>query len=70
MGFAVVKYSVMEGYENTNQTKANGGISPVSVTLSNGQTFAWGPNQSHTLPEPFCDEAVAFDNRLEIVSRS
>lgn len=72
MGYSVVKHSVMvdQGQQNTNQTAAFGGRSPVTVTLSNGQTFSWGPNESHTLEDNFAAEAVAADNRLKVVSRS
>ncbi len=70
MAYIVIKYSVMEGNESTNQRKSFGGLSPVRLTLSNGQTFTWGPNQSHTLPFPFGEEALAADNRLKEVSRS
>lgn len=70
MSNVVIKYSVMEGNENTNQTKSFGGISPVSVTLSNYQTYTWGPNESHTLADPYAGEALAADNRLVEVSRS
>jgi hypothetical protein len=70
MANIVIKYSVMEGNENTNQNKGNGGLSPVTVTLSNGQQYSWGPNASHTLVSPFGEEALAADNRLVEISRS
>ncbi len=70
MANVVIKFSVMEGYENTNQTKSFGGQSPVLVTLSNHQQYSWGPNESHTLVSPYAEEALAQDNRLKEVSRS
>jgi len=70
MAYLVIKYSVMEGYESTNQTKSFGGQSPVVLTLSNYQTYSWGPNQSHTLASPYGEEALAADARLKEVSRS
>lgn len=68
--YVVIKYSVMEGNENTNQNKAQGGNSPITVTLSNHQTYTWGPNESKTLPTPYADEALAANNKLKEVSRS
>lgn len=65
-----IKYSVMEGNENTNQNKANGGNSPISVVLSNYQTYTWGPNESHTLEQPYASEALAANNKLKEVGRS
>lgn len=69
MANVVIKYSVMEG-NDTNQTKAFGGLSPVKLNLSNGQSLAWGPNESKTLAEPFAQEALAASNLLKEVSRS
>lgn len=70
MSNVVIKYSVMEGNENTNQTKSFSGISPVNVVLSNHQTVTWGPNESKTLVEPYAGEALAANNKLKEVSRS
>lgn len=70
MAYVVIKYSVMEGNENTNQNQAQGGNSPISLTLSDGKNYSWGPNESKTLAEPFASEALAANNRLTEVSRS
>jgi hypothetical protein len=74
MANVVIKYSVMEndntGRASTNQNKAQGGNSPVKVTLSNYQTYTFGPNESKTLVSPYAEEALAADNRLKEVSRS
>lgn len=70
MSNVVIKYSVMEGYANTNQNKSFSGNSPVTVTLSNGQTYTFGPNQTHVFADNFAVEVLAQDNRLKEVSRS
>ena len=66
----VIKYSVMEGNQNTNQNKSFSGNSPVRVTDSAGHRWAFGPNESKTIPEPYANEVLAADNRLKEVSRS
>ncbi len=60
------------GFEGTevNQTKTFSGVSTVTVTLSNYQTYTWQPGESHTLVSPYAEEALAADNRLKEVSRS
>ena len=76
MANVVMKYSVMETgsgktpNESTNQNKAGVGNSPISLVLSNYQTVTWGPNETHTLAQPYADEALAANNRLKEVSRS
>lgn len=70
MSYVVIKRSVMvdQGQQSTDQKVVEEG--PVTVTLSNGQTLSWGPNESKTLQEPFASEVLSADNRLEEVSRS
>lgn len=66
----VIRYSVMtdQGQGNTDQKKVERGN--LTVTLSNGQSYTWAPNQCITLKQPYASEALAFSNLLKEVSRS
>lgn len=70
MANVVIKYTVMtdQGQRNTDQRKVERG--PISVVLSNFQTYTWSPNQSITLTEPYASEALAANANLKEVSRS
>ena len=70
MGYTTLKYSVMEGNESTNQNKSFVGNSPIKFTLTNGQNYAVGPNQTLTLPSNYATEAVAQDARLKVINVS
>lgn len=66
--YGTLKFSVMEGNEDTNQNKSQGS-NAVCVTVG-GCVYRWGANEVKTLPDPLYKEAMDQDNRLILINES